>query len=96
MRRALDVVSPVEAPWLTADAPACATTAAIAVQAVVVLVVLAGLVAVRGDRGAALALASVLPVAFLLTNRVFSAQFIVTLVACWAVAGALVIRSSPA
>jgi hypothetical protein len=91
--RALHVVSPVEVPWLTADAPAWATAAAIAVQAIAVLAVLAGLVAVRGDPGAALALAAALPVAFLLTNRVFSPQFTVTLFACCAVAGAVVARS---
>ena len=91
--RALDVVPPVEVPWLTADAPGWATGAAIAVQAIAVLVVLTALVAVRGDPAAALALASAFPVAFMLTNRVFSAQFIVTLFACWAVAGAVVLRS---
>jgi hypothetical protein len=41
----------------------------------------------------AVALAALLPAAFLLTNRVFSAQFLVFLLAVWAVAGSLVART---
>ena len=46
------------------------------------------------ERFQAVALAALMPAAFLLTNRVFSAQFLVLLVAVWALAGALVVASA--
>jgi hypothetical protein len=36
--------------------------------------------------------AAMAPVAFLLTNRTFSPQYLVTILAAWAVAGALLVR----
>jgi hypothetical protein len=76
-------------------APAWANLAAIVLQAVAVLVIVVAVARVDGlDR--AVALAAMAPVAFLLTNRVFSPQYLVTLVAMWAVAGALLAGSSRA
>jgi hypothetical protein len=40
--------------------------------------------------GAAVAVAALAPVAFLLTTRTFSPQYLVTILAAWCVAGALV------
>lgn len=64
---------------------------------VVQLLVLAGLLGlawlVRGRLGAGVAVAALAPVAFLLTNRIFSSQFLVVLLVAWAVAIALVARS---
>ena len=65
-----------------------ADNAAIACQALVLLAILALVARVR-DRAAAVALAAILPVAFLLTNRIFSPQFFVVAVAAWATATAL-------
>jgi hypothetical protein len=42
----------------------------------------------------AVAVAALVPAAFLLTNRVFSSQFLVLLLAVWAVTAALVVRSA--
>ena len=60
------------------------------VSVVAALVVLAARV---HSRGHAVALAALAPAAFLLTNRVFSSQFLVLLVAVWALAAALVVVS---
>lgn len=57
---------------------------------VAALVVLAARVRVRAR---AVALAALAPAAFLLANRVFSSQFLVLLVAVWALAAALVVAS---
>lgn len=46
----------------------------------------------RGNHRAAVASAAMAPAVFLLLNRVFSPQFLVLLVAGWAVAGALLAR----
>jgi hypothetical protein len=90
--RAFDLVPPVEVPWLTAEVPTWATGTALGFQAAAVLAVLVALVTVSGDRRAGVALAAALPAVFLLTNRVFSPQFLLTLFACWAVTGALLWR----
>jgi len=45
------------------------------------------------SRSQAVALAALAPAAFLLTNRIFSSQFLVLLVAVWALAAALVVVS---
>jgi NhaP-type Na+/H+ or K+/H+ antiporter len=57
--------------------------------------VLAALVIVRQNHDAGIALAAMVPVAFLLTNRVFSPQFMIPLVASWAIAGAVLWRGAP-
>lgn len=58
---------------------------------VVALVVLAARARLTAS---AVALGALAPAAFLITNRVFSSQFLVLLVAVWALAGALVAASS--
>ena len=72
--------------------PAWADAAAVAVQALVIAGVFVA-VAYARRRPQAVALAALLPVAFLVTNRVFSAQFLVLMLAAWAVAGSLVVRT---
>lgn len=69
-------------------APSWATTAAGALQIVVVLAVLV-LVLRCSTRAAAVAVAALAPVAFLLATRTFSPQYLVTILAAWCVAGAL-------
>jgi hypothetical protein len=72
-----------------ASVPAWGDDAAIAFQVVAMLAILALVTRARGRSGA-VALAAMLPVTFLLTNRIFSPQFFVVAVAAWAVAGTLV------
>jgi hypothetical protein len=64
---------------------------------VVQLLVLAGVLAVawliRGRIAAGVAVAALAPAAFLLTNRIFSAQFLVVLLVAWAIAIALLART---
>lgn len=76
----------------SAGAPEWADLGAALVQAVVVLALVV-LAARATDARAAVAIAALVPAAFLLTNRIFSPQFIVVLFVAWAVAGALVIRN---
>jgi hypothetical protein len=79
--------------WNAAMVPNHANGVAIAVQAVAVLVSFI-VVATRGrNLAAAVATAAMVPVVFLLFNRVFSPQFLVPLAAAWAVAGSLLARS---
>jgi hypothetical protein len=70
-------------------APSWATTAAGALQIAVTLAVLALVLRSRAQ-AAAVTVAALAPVAFLLTTRTFSPQYLVTIVAAWCVAGALV------
>jgi len=65
-----------------------ADNAAIAIQAVILLVIYAVVARVR-DRAGAFALAALLPASFLFTNRIFSPQFFVVAVASCATASAL-------
>ncbi len=64
---------------------------------VVQLLILAGVLALawlaRGRLAAGIALAALAPVAFLVTNRIFSSQFLVVLLVAWAIAIALLARS---
>ncbi len=64
---------------------------------VVQLLILVGVLALvwlaRGRLVAGIALAALAPVAFLLTNRIFSSQFLVVLLVAWAIAIALLARS---
>jgi hypothetical protein len=91
--RALGLASTGDAPWEAAEVPGWGDATAIGVQAAVVAAVLAALVVVRRNVDAGIALAGLLPVAFLLTNRVFSPQFMLPLFASWAIAGALLWRT---
>lgn len=79
--------------WDAAVVPGWADSAAVAVQSLLVLALLAVIVLRARTRSVAVALAALAPVVFLLTNRIFSPQFLVVLLAAWAVAGALLVRS---
>jgi hypothetical protein len=92
--RVLGLARPGESVWDPADVPSWATSAAVGVQAAGVLALLATIVVVRGNHRAGIALATLLPVVFLLTNRIFSPQFIVPLFVSWAIAAALLERRS--
>jgi hypothetical protein len=94
--RAFDLARPGGGFWLAADVPSWANRTATVVQIVVVAGLLATLVLVRGQRNVGVALAALLPVVFLLTNRIFSPQFIVPLFASWAIAAALLERRARA
>jgi hypothetical protein len=75
-----------------ADAPEWVSGAATLVQLAVVAGLLALAVRRRGRIASALALAALVPAAFLLTNRIFSPQFLLVLVAAWAVAAAVLLH----
>jgi hypothetical protein len=62
-------------------------------QAVLVITVMV-LAARASERWGAVGLAALAPAAFLLTNRVFSSQFLILLIAVWAFSAALVVASS--
>lgn len=90
--RALGIARAEDAPWLSAEVPSWTSWATTAVQVAAVAALLVAIVAVRGHRPAGIALAVLVPVVFLLTNRIFSPQFIVPLFVSWAVAAALLER----
>ncbi len=90
--RAVGLARPTGSPWIPADVPSWADTVAVGAQVVAILGLLGAIVVVRGNRYAGIALAGMLPVVFLLTNRVFSPQFIVPLFAAWAIGAALLER----
>jgi hypothetical protein len=90
--RALGIVHFPGRPWLDAQAPHWANNLAIAVQALTIATLVAAAAVVRQLRAAA-ALAALLPVAFLVINRIFSPQFMIIMLTGWAVAAALVLRS---
>ena len=73
--------------------PGWADPAATVVQLLLVLGVLAIAWLVRGRLAAGVAVAAIAPAAFLLTNRIFSSQFLVVLLVTWAVAIALLART---
>lgn len=89
----LGVIGDTEEPFAPAGAPQWADVLAVTVQAVVLL----GLIALawlhRERAGPALVLAALAPVVFLVTNRIFSPQFLLVLIAALAFAGALVVRN---
>jgi hypothetical protein len=93
--RALGLARTGDAPWLPAEVPGWSNAAAVGLQAAAVVAVLAALVIVRQNHDAGIALAAMVPVAFLLTNRVFSPQFMIPLLASWAIAGAVLWRGAP-
>jgi hypothetical protein len=79
--------------WLPADVSGWADPTVTVIQALVLVLVAVAAVRVRGRLSAAVAIAAVAPVLFLLTNRVFSPQYLVPILAAWAVAGALLLTS---
>jgi hypothetical protein len=78
-----------------AGAPGWANAGATLLQAALVLTALVLAARARSLR-AAVALAALAPVAFLLANRIFSPQFLVPMLAGWAVAAALLLASERA
>jgi Glycosyltransferase family 87 len=79
--------------WLPADVPAWADPLAVVAQALLLLGLAALAVHARGRLPAALAIAAMAPVVFLLTNRIFSPQYLVPILAAWAIAGAVLLES---
>jgi hypothetical protein len=79
--------------WDAAKVPSWADGVAVAVQLLLTAALLVAAVLVRGEHTGAVVLAALAPTLFLLTNRVFSPQFFVLLLASWAVAGALICAS---
>jgi Glycosyltransferase family 87 len=79
--------------WLPADVPAWADPLAVVVQALLLLGLAALAVHARGRLPAALAIAAMAPVVFLLTNRIFSPQYLIPILAAWAIAGAVLLES---
>lgn len=79
--------------WLPADAPGWADPLVVVVQALLLLGLAAAVVRARGRLHAALALAAMAPVVFLLTNRIFSPQYLVPILVAWAIAGAVLLQS---
>jgi hypothetical protein len=75
-------------------APDWANTVAIALQVSVLLAIVLAAFLLRDDIRSGLSLAAIAPAVFLLTNRVFSPQFLVMLLAAWVVAAALLARSA--
>ena len=73
--------------------PGWANAAAVIAQAALLLGALALVVRFAPNLRVAVALAALLPVVFLLPNRIFSPQFLVLLLAAWAVAGSLLARN---
>jgi hypothetical protein len=77
-----------------ADVPEAANSAAVWLQIVSVGTVFA-LAALARTKSSAIALAGLAPAVFLLTNRIFSPQFYVLVLAAFAVAAALLVRRGP-
>jgi hypothetical protein len=73
---------------LPAGGPRWADVLAGVIQLVLIAAALAAALAVR-DRRAAVGFAALVPVLFLVTNRIFSAQYLVTMLGAWAIALAL-------
>lgn len=88
----LGVIGDTEEAFAPAGAPRWADVLAVSVQALVLL----GLIALawrhRDRSGVALVLAALAPVVFLLTNRIFSPQFLLVVIAAVAFAGALALH----
>jgi hypothetical protein len=76
--------------WAPAGAPHWADVAAVVLQVGLLLGLLVLVTGVRDRIRPAVALAALAPVVFLVTNRIFSPQFLLVLVAALAFAGALV------
>ena len=87
-------VSPSGHIWEEAVVPSWANGSALATQVLALLLVIAVVVRARRDVDAAIAAAALATAVFLLTNRVFSPQFALVVLAAWAVAIALLARSA--
>jgi hypothetical protein len=91
--RLLGFVGPVpDFAAIPAGVPRWADVLAAVVQALLVLGVVA-VAALARHKGAAVAAAAVAPALFLAVNRIFSPQFLVLMLAAWAISAALLARS---
>lgn len=79
--------------WLPADVPSWADSGTVVIQALLLLGLAVAAVQARTSLRAGVAIAATAPVVFLLTNRVFSPQYLVLILTAWAIAGALVLES---
>jgi len=78
--------------WLPARVPHWVDPFTTVVQIAMLLALAVALWRARASARAAVALAAIAPVLFLLLNRVFSPQYLVLMVAAWAIAGALLLE----
>ena len=78
--------------WLPAHVPGWVNPLTTVMQVAVLLALAVASWRVRASVHAAVALAAIAPVLFLLLNRVFSPQYLVLMVAAWAIAGALLLE----
>lgn len=78
--------------WLPAHVSSWVDPFTTVVQIAVLLALALALWRARASARAAVALAAMAPVLFLLLNRVFSPQYLVLMVAAWAIAGALLLE----
>jgi hypothetical protein len=78
--------------YASAVVPGWANPTAIVIQLLAVLGTLVAVVVVQGRPRAALSVAVIIPVIFLVFNRVFSPQYLIVLMAAWFVAGSLLAR----
>jgi glycosyl transferase family 87 len=83
----------VREPWLPADVPTWADSATVVIQTLVLLALGLAAVRARASLRAGVAIAAMAPVLFLLTNRVFSPQYLVLMLAAWAIAGAVLVET---
>jgi hypothetical protein len=79
--------------WQSSGAPHSADTMAVVVQLALLAVLVLFALLLRGQLDKALAVAALAPAVFLLTNKVFSVQFLVVLTTAWAFAAALVVAT---
>jgi hypothetical protein len=79
--------------WLPADVPPWANSATVIAQILVLAALGFAAWRARASLRAAVAIAAVTPVVFLLVNRVFSPQYLVLMLVAWAIAGALLVES---
>jgi hypothetical protein len=81
------------AEWAPAGAPKAADVVVVAIQAALMISLALAVVSVRGSPRCAIAVAALAPAVFLMTNRVFSPQFMLVVAAAVLVACALTARS---
>jgi uncharacterized membrane protein len=79
--------------WLPADVPSWANSGTVVAQALVLLALGIAAWRARASLRGGVAIAAMAPVVFLLVNRVFSPQYLVLMLAAWAIAGALLVES---
>jgi uncharacterized membrane protein len=91
--RVIDQVPTAQAIAGPIGAPEWSNAFAGVVQLALVAAIIIAAAVRRPRLEGAVAVAALAPVVFLLTNRIFSAQFLVPIIACCAVSGALVLRN---